>query len=419
MAPSLAGAYDFASADRAHWNPFISTGFDATIHTYPLATEDTTETISEFQVQAGIEGRSKRKTAHRWRLRAEASSGSEMFRERLEGSYRFITDGSITRFRLKGYLRGRQYKESTTYSLSSDNYEGRLDARLYPLTGESAALELRGWSSLIDYKTPSTLEADYQDLGVGAFVRSQGFSTTMWSFGTRAYNRDYPDSTAIGRDVISLEGEFEKRNDSGQGFSLFHKSERRLAADELVRPSAWTHWTDFDGAVGAGHGSIFFELQSESWAYDQESAAYFNSWRVDGKLGYRAGELLGTTWHAGFAAETMDAGDSPETYTQVGIMAGIESYGSEVSGSVALEYGRRLYTNPSIDVGDNLDDGSIDTIIDLYSDFNYWQIWVMGSWYLNDHFSLDAMASYEPESHTEQDDDSALGFGSLRLTWRP
>ncbi len=72
-----------------------------------------------------------------------------------------------------------------------------------------------------------------------------------------------------------------------------------------------------------------------------------------------------------------------------------------------------------LDIEGDSDDGSLNTTINLYSDFNYWQIWAMGSWFLGNHFSLDVMASYEPESHTEQSDDSALGFASLRLTWRP
>lgn len=416
---AFAGGSDYSRKDNARWIPFVASGFDATIHTYPLATEDTTETISEFRLQAGIEGRSKRKTAHRWRLRAEASTGSEMFRERLDGSYRYINSEGSTRLRLKGHFWGRQYKDSTTYTLSSDNFESRFDARVYPLVTETVALECRGWVSLIDYKQPSTLEADYQDRGMGVFARSQGFSTNMWSLGTRTYRRDYPDSTAIGRDVISLEGNFEKYNDKGQGLSVFHKSERRLAADETIRPSAWSQWTDFRGAVEASSGLVFLELQGESWSYDQETSVYFNSWRVDGTMGYRGGDILGTTWHAGFSAEKLAAGDSPEAYTQVGLVAGLESFGSDVSGSVTMEYGRRIYAHPDIDISDDSDDETLDSTISLYSDFNYWQIWVMGSWFLNDHFSLDAMASYEPESHTEQTDDSALGFGSLRLTWRP
>jgi len=55
----------------------------------------------------------------------------------------------------------------------------------------------------------------------------------------------------------------------------------------------------------------------------------------------------------------------------------------------------------------------------FYSDFNYWKIWIMANWSINKNFSLDLLANYEPENHTENSDDSSLGFGSLRLVWRP
>jgi len=80
-----------------------------------------------------------------------------------------------------------------------------------------------------------------------------------------------------------------------------------------------------------------------------------------------------------------------------------------------LEYGHRMYTSSTIDPEDALGDEAFD----LYSDFNYWEIWVMANWYLSRQVSLDLMLSYEPESHTEQADDIALGYGSLRLVWRP
>jgi len=70
-----------------------------------------------------------------------------------------------------------------------------------------------------------------------------------------------------------------------------------------------------------------------------------------------------------------------------------------------------------------LDDesGSIledDTLL-LYSDFNYWKIWIMGNWSISRNFSMDLLAAYEPENHTERSDDASIGYASLRLVWRP
>ena len=43
----------------------------------------------------------------------------------------------------------------------------------------------------------------------------------------------------------------------------------------------------------------------------------------------------------------------------------------------------------------------------------------MANWRISEHFSTDLALNYEPESHTEQDDNMTLGFASLRLVWRP
>jgi len=117
--------------------------------------------------------------------------------------------------------------------------------------------------------------------------------------------------------------------------------------------------------------------------------------------------------------ERLDAGDSHETYTQIGVRTGVESYGSAVGGSVTLEYGRRVYSQGEVVLDDGFGDLLGTATIDIYSDFNYWKIWLLGSWRISRNFSLDFLANYEPENHTENSDDSAIGFASLHLIWRP
>ena len=117
--------------------------------------------------------------------------------------------------------------------------------------------------------------------------------------------------------------------------------------------------------------------------------------------------------------EFMEAGDSPEAYTQLGVRCG----------SGILRVGGWRFGHPGIRApelfagGGGGDEGVGDleeTIaIDLYSDFNYWKIWLLGSWRISPKFSLDFLANYEPENHTENTDDSAIGFASLHLIWRP
>jgi len=401
------------------WSWDLTSGFDSYLHSYALATEDTTETLAEFVLQARLAGRSARPTRHRWQVRAEASTGTELFRQRFAGDYRLLGEDKIERLRILGNLWGRQYRDNTDYSRSSDNWEGRLEGRMAPWVGQRLKLELRGWTGAIDYRTPSTLEVDQRDLGGGVFVRSTKLGTTMWGLGTRLGQRTYADSTAIDRDSWSLEGDLDHQDLRGQGLRVYHKSQRRVIRDETVRPSAWTHWTDFSGTLVAGRGHLYLDLQGEAWQYDEETDVYFNSVRIGGICGYRWGDILAATWKIGLAAERLAAGDLPESYAQIGLRAGVEAYGADLGGSLTLEYGRRNYAAGNAALDDAALDATLLDAFNLYSDFAYWKIWLMGSWRLSPHFDLDIMANYEPESHTEQTDDSALGFGSLRLRWRP
>lgn len=423
MLPAFCGAQsgiDFLrDNDRTIWSWDLAAGTDAYLHTYALALDDTSESLAEFMVQAGFQGRSSRRSNHRWRLRAEASTGTELWRERVEGDYRFINDKRQTRFRLLGHFWGRQYKQTSEYALSSDNFEGRMEARAYPIVGEKAALDVRAWGGFINFKTPSTLEVDYKDAGAGVFLRSQSLGNHLWGGGVRRARRAYPDSSAIDRDSWSVEADYDYHAMSGAGVRLFHKSDRRLVADETVRPSAWTHWTDFNSLFTAGKGHVYLDVQSEWWNYDEETSVYFNSWRMETALGYRGGDILAAIWKAGPVLERMDAGDSPESYTQLGVRAGVESYGSAVGGSVTLEYGRRNYGQSAITLEGPTGDPDDIYTIDLYTDFNYWKIWLLGSWEISRKFTLEFLANYEPENHTEQTDDFAIGFASLHVIWRP
>ncbi len=421
--PAAAHADEFGDVSPTRepslWRWDLSGGFDSYLHTYALATEDTTEAIAEFMFQGGVQGESRRQARNRWRLRAEASAGTELYRQRVEGDYRFRDSARRDRFRLLGRFWGRQYRRDTDYSLSSDNVEGTLEARAYPLVTEAAALELRGFAGILDYRTPSALEVDYRDRGLGAFVRSRGFEGPVWGLGSRFARRAYPDSSAIDRDSWSLEGEFDHHDLEGRGLRVFHKSQRRVIADETVRPSAWTHWTDLGGLVSAGRGQVFLELQNELWSYDEETGAFFDSWRVDGALGYRWGDLLGEVWKLALAAERFDAGDSPETYNQFGLRAGVESYGEALGGMITLEYGRRIYRQGDVVLGtDALFPEGGETLA-LYTDFDYWKIWLMATWSVARNLDLDILANYEPENHAENTDDAAIGFASVRLAWRP
>ena len=422
--PALAGAGEgsfFKESQSTTWQPSFSTGLEAYTHTYSLSTTDTTESLAEFMASAALTGRSSRRAVHRWRLHAEGSAGTELFRQTLEAQYRYQVDGRTTRLRLDGVLRGRQYRQSSEYSLTSDNSEGRLDLRAYPLVGVKRLLELRGWADFMNFQKPSTLEVDYHDEGVGLFLKSSGLEGPVWSLGSRQANRSYPDSTRIDRRTLSLEGHFDIQDYSGQLLRFYHKSERRHIRDETARPSGWSHWTDFAGQVQAGPGLVFLDLLGEVWRYDSEFSAYNNSWRAKAVAGYTWGDALSAAWKLGLATEKLEVNDNPESYTEVGLRAGVEAYGGPVSGSVALEMGSRRYRDGTVYPEDFAQGNALagEEPYALYTDFTYWEIWLTATWQLNSKVSLDILASFEPENHTEQADDATLGFANIRLVYRP
>ncbi len=395
--------------DRARWRPKISAGVDAYLHNYYLAIADTTEAIAEFNVAAEIDGQSRRTTSHQWRLRGEFSSGTELTRQLFDGSYRWRPDAGVPRIRADLIWYGRQYRPDSEYSRSSDNNEGRGEVRAYPWYGK-AVLDLRLSSRYLDFRTPSTLEQSYHEESAAAFLRSPGVLGSSWRAGLRGTQRAYPDSAAIDRDILAFEGDLdfygERRN-----LWVYHRSDRRLAADETVRPSAWSHWTDVRLLLPAGAGQVVTNLNNEVWRYDEETGAYFDSWRTDVEFGYQWGDMLGALWRTLLTGDHLDAGDLPETYTQFGLQGSLESYAYPFTGIIAIEYGHRWYENGAA--------SDTDEYALTYTDFSYLEIWAMATWSMTEHFALDLIVNYQPENHTEQDDDLALGFGTLRLVWRP
>lgn len=405
----------------ARWIPTASVGFDALLHTYPLAMTDTTETISEAFAAVGLEGRSGRVGPHRWRLQAGFSFGNELFRENLKAQWKYLDERRVTRWRLDGDLAGRQYQEDTGYSLASNNLEGRLTARAVPWVTQDHLLELRLDTGLMEYSNPSALEVRHRDAGAGVQYGSRLLAATPWRVAYRFAGRAYPDSAVIDRHTHSLEGDLEWRDPAGLTLHLYHATRRRLIRDEGLKPSAWMHWSDVSAQMPAGVGDVYLDVQSEIWRYDEESAVYLDSWQLDGVLGYRWGDLMRAGWRLGLAVENLAAGDSPETYTQLGLRGGVESYGTDLNGSLQVEYGRRHYhqTGGWDLLNDFSNDGSTGDLEFTYSDFHYFEIWLMGGWTISKNLRLDLMASYEPESHTEQDDDVSLGYASVRLVWHP
>ena len=214
MQPALglaqSGNIFFGDEDRALWSWDLATGVDSYLHTYALAVDDTSEALAEFMVQAGFQGTIGPEIAaslapargglHRHRTVAGAAGG------RLQLSGPESTDP----FSPAGSFLGPPVQAGHRIRPFQRQFRGpHSKARGYPWVGRTAALDVRAWGGFINYQTPSTLEVDYQDAGVGVFVRSQSLGNHMWGGGFRSARRAYPDSSAIDRDTWSVEVDYD------------------------------------------------------------------------------------------------------------------------------------------------------------------------------------------------------------------
>ncbi len=412
-----------AQPPRFAWDWSLASGYETYVQTFPLADRDTTETISELEAVVAADGHTRGRARHLWSLRPEISTGTEVLRGQLDCGWQYRPDSVAAVLRVDAELLGRRYRAGTRYTLSSNSADGWVEGRWGISPRGQSMGEVRLRAARQRYARESTLERGWDDLrGIVAW-RSGHDATRYFSLGARLERRVYPDSTAIDRTIAGLEGELDTGGLGGRGVRLYGRSERRLVDDESARPSAWAHWGTFGWTAAAGAGRIVTDLQTEIWRYDEQTTAWFDSWRLTGALYYQSGGgeevALGPTWLAGVAGERLDAGPgSPETYNQAGVRVGIESLGTALNGTCTVEVGRRVYAltapaQPAV----TLASSPVESLF-LHSDFTYWELWLLGSWTMSSRLSLDLLANYQPERHTEKTDDMAVAFASARLTWR-
>jgi len=402
-----------AATDQDIWTLRLAGGYEVFTNAFSLAENDTTETIAEATFTTSVMGRSGRGSRHRWLLSAESSLGTELIRERIDGDFRWCDESGAPRLRFSCSGRARQYRQETVYGLSSDSGEGRMDLRGYPVAGGDYSLETRAWTSGLYYQVPSTLELDQREKG-GSLVMRHGQPTgANWSMGAHFARRTYPDSTGLDRNTTGCEGSWE-----GSRLRIYQRSDRRAVKDEETRSPAWNHWTDLDLELPFSSGAVFLELQDEIWKYDLVQGAFPDYLRTSARLGYDWGDLLAVRWRVGLSGEIMRSDDDSESYDQYGVLAGVESYGLDMSGSLLVESGWRRYRGQDGEF-DAADGTWSDYSGTGFTDFNYWKIWLTGGWNLTPRLALDLLASYEPERHGEKSDDTTLGFASVRLVWRP
>ena len=403
------------TAGEFAWRTTLSSGYDTYIQTYALALEDTTETISEFEMTLSAEGRTEGRARHEWRVRPQISVGSERNRGRMEWGYAHRPDARRATLRLDGELQGTWYNRQSDYYLTSDSLEGRLKGRWTVSPDGRLAGELRAWGSTLRYDTPSELEVDRNDGNVAAYLKAGRDARRNWRLGLRAGKRAYPDTTDIGRESLGAEFEYDHNAYLGPTGRLYHRTERRKIENTAVRPSSWSHWTQAEAALPLSESGLRLaaELGHESWRYDDTWGAYTDQTRWETHLRLEGGGVFGPAWQLGAAGESLSSDTEGESYRQLGARGGLDHYGAALSASLTLEIGQRDYDETEPEVGP----GEVEEL-SLYSDFTYVELWLMVGAELTADLRLDVMASYLPESHTNDTDDQKMGFGTARVVYR-
>lgn len=409
-----------AAADTARfiWNGSLATGYDAYVQTYSLALSDTTERIQEMEVTLSAEGRTRGAAAHRWLLAPRISVGSERTRQHLDLGWARHADDGARLLDAVAELRATQYHGTTDYSLSSDLREGRGRLRWFPSPGGALGGDLRAEVRTLRYADPTELEVDRDDVIVSAGLRSGSDAEDRWSAALRAGRRAHPDTAAIDRTTLGVDAEWQRFRFDATSWRATLRSERREVRDETARPGNWSHWARLEAERPLRDLlSAVVELGLESWDYDVGRDAYQDQRRWNGLLGLRRPPLEGPGWSLGVAWETLGGDDPDERYRQFGLRGGLEHFGGAVSGSLIVEVGRRDYEADDGAVADPLevDDWSA---IPLFTDFTYTEVWLNGTWRLHERLNLTALASWLPESHTNDEDDQSLGFASLHAVLR-
>jgi hypothetical protein len=409
-AAALAGGASVRAAHAAgwEWTAAASPGYDTFVQRYALALEDTVESVSEFDLTLGAEGRTPAGSRHGWSVRPRLSAGSERARGQLDWEYVLRPDALAPVLRVEGSAQAVRYNDATAYNLSSDHAEGSLSARWLLGRGGAAAWEARATAATIRYADPSELEPRRDDWTAGLAAVSGAGSDDRWRTGLKYGRRAYPDTTEIDRQTLGVDLAWSHDPLDGLAWHLDARGERRRVRVSAVRPSAWSHALDAEVSAPVGAVRAVAAAALEDWRYDDEWGAYADQTRLEARAAVRAGGVCGPLWELGAVHESLASHAAGESYRQWGACGALESFGESLTFMLSLEAGRRNYDGAA---GDDL-------LGALYTDFTYVEVGLNLSWAVSRRLRLDGMAQYLPESHAADEDDQSLGFGSLRLAYR-
>ncbi len=342
---------------------------------------------------------------HRYEIKGRFSGGTDLLRESAVLRYRSRPATGRNRLDLEFDVEGRQFRDDSSFSLSSDNlyFDGKTRWRHAVSESVNIGAKLRG--EMYRYDRRSDFEYDQNRWSASATANLRRGWNLSLDLEAGGGARSAPDTTEIDYDRAFVRGDLYWSLGSGLQLGLYSAMERRIYRDESVRTPYWDWVTEPDLSFAfKDEWTLRLSAPQEWLLYDQDDVVYYDMWlgRAGLELARRWGMLeLGLESRWSWLKSPFDTEDE---YGQPSGVLRVDWFSTgRLWFSLSEEIGRRHYEQPP--------DGSLE----LYSDYTFFRTTLLASYRIHEHLVLDGFLSDEPETHRRDEDDSRLTLFTLAL----
>ncbi len=389
-------------ARAADMNHSIHLGYDSFIDRFTILEGDTVEVIDEFY--AGMLNRfSFNSDGTKVALRNNFKFGTQTVDEILDGEIALGLKNK-TRFELRSSLRLKFFREGSNYSFGNDYIQSNTFFKLRRSFSNKHRLNLRSRFEILEYEERTEFDYDYRYIDAGLEYEVGSVLGSAVRIGGFIGYRETPDTLLSYQRTLA---DLDVRISSGYGtyFQMNVTGDRRDYR-ENVRSSYWSvlSYASLMAARLSGR-TYYFNVESELTVYDKPTDIFFDTHFIRGSVrgSFPVGETVSLYLEPRYA-RMLCRHLKEEQYWETSAILGMDIMRSgNLWISAAYEPGYRGYV---------LEEN------ELYSDFYFNRITLMGNVGLAGGFSFNLLFSHDPERHSRRDDDFSLTLISVTLMKR-
>lgn len=387
-------------AGAASLHGTVFSGYDSFIDRFTILEEDTLETIHELR--AGFLARASiGEESARGLFRNRFSWSNQTIDETFDGDLS-LRPGENTRIELRGTLHLKSFREGSDYSFGNDYLQSNARLRIRRRLAGDLWIGWRSRGEIVDYEERTDFDYDYRYADTGLEIEGGSFFDRFLRVVATVGRREAPDTTELSyRRYI---GEVEGRVAAGRGLiHLFARGDRR-EYDGSSRSDYWILDCSAGMRIHRDPVSWNLKLETEVLLYDRPDPTFFDTRFLRGGVRLRSPVAGGAA--ALFAEPRYAVMGCPdyaeERYGEGSVILGLDfSRGTALWLSASWEPGYRSY-----ETEDN----------ELYSDFSFNRLSLMGSAELGGGMTLSLFLSHDPEKHTRRQDDFSITLVSVELS---